>query len=134
MARTITQTVTLPAPPERLFDIYMTSREHAAAIGSTATVSRKVGGRFTAFDGWLQGRTLAVVPKRLIVQAWRGADWKKSELDSILVLSFEKAGRGGRIALVHANVPERHAAGIRKGWHEYYWKHWREYLRRGGKA
>lgn len=130
MAGPIVHTVTLPAPPRRLFDVYMTSAEHAAAIGSTARVSRRVGGAFSAFDGMLRGRMLAIVPGRTIVQTWRGSDWTKSEPDSILVLTFEKSGRGGRIALVHANIPARHRAGISKGWHEYYWRRWRKYLTR----
>jgi activator of HSP90 ATPase len=111
--RSIAQTVTLPAPPERLFDIYLSSREHGAAIGSTARVSRRPGGPFAAFDGVLRGQMLAILPKRLIVQSWRGSDWRKSEPDSILVLAFSPARRGGRITLVHAHVPTRHRAGIR---------------------
>jgi activator of HSP90 ATPase len=128
MSRTIAHTVTLPAPPERLFQIYLSSREHGAAIGSTAKVSRRAGGPFTAFRGMLRGRMLAILPRHLIVQTWRGSDWKKSEPDSILVLAFSKATRGGRITLVHANVPERHQAAIRKGWQTYYWRPWRRYL------
>ncbi len=130
MPRTITQSVAFAAPPEELYDIYMNSARHGAAIDSTASVSRRVGGPFAAFDGMLRGRMLAIVPKRMIVQTWRGSDWKKSEADSILILTFGKAGRVGRVNLVHASVPERHHTGIRKGWHEYYWRPWREYLRR----
>ena len=78
----------------------------------------------------LRGRMLAILPKRLIVQSWRGSDWLKSELDSILVRAFSPAGRGGRITLVHAHVPEPHRAGIRTGWHTYYWRPWRRSLRR----
>jgi uncharacterized protein YndB with AHSA1/START domain len=132
MPRTIAHTVTFASSPERLFDIYMAPAQHGAAIGSTATVSRKPGSPFAAFDGMLRGRMLAVVPKRLIVQTWRGSDWRKSEADSILILAFGKAGRGGQITLVHANVPERHVAGISKGWRTYYWTRWREYLKGDG--
>ncbi|MGH2362840.1 MAG: SRPBCC domain-containing protein, partial [bacterium] len=79
MPRTITQSVTFATPPERLYDIYMNSARHGAAIDSTASVSRRVGGPFAAFDGVLRGRLLAIVPRRMIVQTWRGSDWKKSE-------------------------------------------------------
>ena len=93
-------------------------------------MSRRPGGPFAAFDGMLRGRMLAILPKRLIVQSWRGSDWLKSELDSILVLAFSRAGRGGRITRVHAHVRERHRAGIRTGWHTYYRRPWRRSLRR----
>ncbi len=70
------------------------------------------------------------MPKRLTVQSWRGSDWKAGEPDSVLILAFSKAGAGGQIALVHANVPDNHAASISKGWHQYYWKPWKAYLKR----
>jgi activator of HSP90 ATPase len=129
MARTIQQTVRFRLAPERLFDIYMDSKKHSAATKFAASVSRKVGGRFSAFNGMLQGKNLAIVPKRMIVQAWRGSDWKKTDLDSILILTFSKAPGGGQISLVHANVPDKHYAGIQKGWPKYYWNPWRIYLK-----
>ena len=130
MSKTIQQAVTFRVAPERLYDIYMDARKHAAAINAAVSMERKVGGRFSAFGGMLRGRNLALLPGRLIVQTWRGADWKKSELDSILVLAFSGTRAAGRIRLVHANVPDRKAGGIRRGWAKYYWNPWKAYLRR----
>ena len=73
--KTIQQTVAFRVPPEKLFDIYLDSKKHAAAVNSQASLSRKVGGRFRIFRGALQGKNLAIVPKRMIVQTWRGSDW-----------------------------------------------------------
>jgi len=129
MAKTIQQSVKFAASPRELYSTYLDSRKHGAAIDSTASVERRVGGRFTAFDGMLRGKILALVPGRMIVQSWRGADWKKTELDSVLTLTFEKARGGARLGLVHANIPNRHAASIQHGWHNYYWRPWRAYLR-----
>lgn len=64
---------------------------------------------------------------RPIVQSWRTSDWKKTDLDSILILRFSRAPRGARIALVHANVPDKWYAMIQKGWQKYYWKPWKAY-------
>ena len=130
MAKTIQQTARFPASPEALFDIYLDSKKHSAATNSKASVSRKVGGKFSAFHGMLQGRNLAIVPKRMIVQVWRGSDWKQTELDSILILTFRKAPGGGQIDLVHANIPDHAYPGIRRGWPKYYWKPWKAYLRK----
>lgn len=128
--KTIQQTVKFSAPPDRLYEIYMDSKKHGAAVGASASVSRKVGGRFSAFGGMLSGRLLARVPGRLIVQTWRGSNWRKSEGDSILILTFSKTPGGGRIHLVHANLPDGHAGRINRGWVKYYWKPWGVYLRR----
>jgi activator of HSP90 ATPase len=130
MTKVIRQSVTFRARPEELFRLYADSRRHSAATGGRASVGRRPGARFTAFGGMLRGRMLAVVPRRMIVQTWRSAGWKKSDLDSILILVFSKARRGGRVELVHVNVPAHDQAGVRRGWRTYYWRPWRAYLTR----
>jgi activator of HSP90 ATPase len=132
MTKVIQQSVTFPASPERLFEIYIDSRKHSAATGAKATVSSKTGGRFAAFDGMLSGQNLVVIPNQMIVQAWRGAHWKKTDGDSILILKFSKTKSGGRVELVHVNVPDHDHAGVTKGWSKFYWKPWRAYLRKKG--
>jgi hypothetical protein len=82
MPRTIQQRVTFRASPDKLFDIYLSSRKHTAATGAKAVMSRKVGGKFTAHGEHLKGRNVAIVPKRLIVQAWRATNWKKGDLET----------------------------------------------------
>jgi activator of HSP90 ATPase len=130
MPRTLQQKATFRASPDTLFDLYLDTRLHTLATGARAAMSRKVGGRFMAHAGHLRGRNLAIVPKRLVVQTWRGSNWKKQDLDSILVLVFSKAGRGGQVTMIHANVPDANAASIERGWHQYYWRAWKAYLRR----
>jgi activator of HSP90 ATPase len=68
------------------------------------------------------------------VQSWRASNWRKRDLDSILVLVFSKVRGGSRVAMVHMNVPDAHAASINRGWNEYYWKPWKAYLRRESRA
>ncbi|MBI3003156.1 MAG: SRPBCC domain-containing protein [candidate division NC10 bacterium] len=132
MTKTVQQTVRLPAPPRALYDIYMDARKHAAAVNSKVAIGRRVGGTFRAFGGMLRGKVLALVPGRMIVQTWRSKNWKRTDLDSILILTFRPAPGGGRVDLVHANVPDRDYPPIKRGWNTYYWKRWRAYLRRRG--
>jgi activator of HSP90 ATPase len=126
MAKTIEQTVTFRATPARLYGIYMDSKKHNGKV----SIGRRVGGSFSGFGGALRGKILALAPNRMIVQSWRGSDWKKSDPDSILILTFAKARGGARLQLVHANVPDRHRAGCRRGWGKYYWQPWKQYLRK----
>jgi activator of HSP90 ATPase len=128
MTKPIHQSVVFRARPEELFEIYLDSEEHTAATGAPARLSRKAGGSFTAWSGQLRGRNLIITPGRLIVQAWRATHWKASDLDSILVLQFSKAPGGGRVDLVHVNVPEHDHKGVSQGWPKYYWKPWKKYL------
>ena len=127
--KTIQQFVRLPATPDELYDSYLDARQHAAITGGKVTISAREGAKFTAFDGMLRGRNLLIVPKRLIVQAWRSAQWKDSDLDSILILEFSRVSGGGRIELTHVNVPRHDHHGVTEGWKKYYWTPWRKYLR-----
>jgi len=121
MPKTVEHILKFPIAPAELYDHYMDSKKHAAMIGSKAVVSRKVGGRFSAFDGYCFGRNLVLVPGRLIVQTWRASNWRKGNLDSLFMMEISKAPGGCRLHLVHANLPDREAPGIRKGWLEHYW-------------
>ncbi len=128
MTKPIVQSVTFAASARELFAIYTNSKKHSAATGQKATVSNKPGGRFSAFAGSISGRNLVVVPNRLIVQAWRASHWKKTDLDSILIMTFSDSPGGGRIDLVHVGVPQHDHKGVTEGWPNYYWKPWRAYL------
>ena len=128
MTKAIQQSVEFNASPQTLFNLYMDSRKHSAATGARAELGRRPGDPFTAFDGMLQGKNLVIVPKKMIVQAWRAASWKKADPDSILILTFSKTESGGRVNLVHVNVPEYDHKGVTEGWKKYYWKPWQVYL------
>ncbi len=134
MTKPIVQSVTFQASPRQLFEMYTDSLKHSAATGQKATVSNKAGGKFRAFNGAISGRNLVVVPNRMIVQAWRATHWKKTDLDSILTITFSKTRGGGRIDLVHVGVPEHDYQGVTRGWPNFYWKPWRTYLKREAKG
>ncbi len=132
LPRTIQLAASLPASPDRLFDMYLDPLEHSAFTGSAVTISAVAGADFRAFNDVLTGTILQVVPKRLIVQSWRSPHWGSSDVDSTLILTFwpDGDGDGGRIELTQVNVVETDFAGVSQGWEKYYWTPWRDYLNR----
>ena len=128
MTKAIQQSVVFKASPHTLYEMYMDSKKHSAATGGAARISRKVSGQFTAWNKMLRGRTLLLVPDKMIVQSWRSIMFKPGDPDSILVIAFRKTAHGTRVDLVHVNVPVQDHAGVTKGWHAYYWKPWKRYL------
>ena len=130
MPRTIQLAASLPASPDRLFDMYLDPGEHAAFTGSPVTISAEAGAPFRAFNGVLTGTILQVIPRRLIVQSWRSPHWGATDLDSTLILTFLPEKNGGRIELVQVNVVEDDFAGVCHGWEKFYWTPWRAYLSR----
>jgi uncharacterized protein YndB with AHSA1/START domain len=131
MARTMQLAASLPAPPERLFDMYLDPLEHAAFTGFPVSVSATPGAAFSAFNGVITGTILQVVPKRLIVQSWRSPYWGATDIDSTLILTFVPEQEGGRIELVQVNVVDQDFAGVSHGWEKFYWAPWRAYLSEG---
>jgi len=129
MADVIQQKISFTASPATLFNLYLDSKKHGAAIEDKVSISRKVGSRFTAFGGMVRGRTLMIVPDRLIVQSWRANSWKKNDPDSVLILRFNRAKNGGRITLLQVNVPTHAYRNITHGWRKHYWAPWKAYLR-----
>jgi activator of HSP90 ATPase len=132
MTKPIVQTAKFSASAQELYDIYMNPKRHAAFTGAPVKISPKPGTRFEAFGGMLEGSTLSVIPGKLIVQRWRSENFHKSDMDSILILTFSDEGKKGRIDLVHVNVPEQDHAGVTEGWKKYYWGPMREYLESNG--
>jgi activator of HSP90 ATPase len=131
MPNTFQQRVTFTGhTPEELYDIYLDSERHAAAVGAEAWIEPKVGGRFEIFGkGAVHGRNLLLDPGRMIVQAWRGAVWAKDDPDSIVVLTFAPTDRGARIDLLHANVPEAARGSVNpEAWNRMYWHAWKAHL------
>ncbi len=133
MPKTIVQTVSFKAGPQVLYALYADSRKHSAALGSKAVMSSRIGGDCSAYDGTLTGKTLGLVRNRVFVQSWRAEDWTGDQPDSVLALYFEKDGKGGKVTMVHANIPDDHYPGIKTGWTTYYWTPWKNYLAKSGK-
>jgi activator of HSP90 ATPase len=129
MTPTIEQSVTFKATPAELYELFMDSAKHTAATGAPAKISRKVGGKWSAFGGMILGENLALVPNRMIVQSWRSTAWKASDQDSILVVEIRKIPGGAAINLAHVSVPPYDHKGVTEGWRKYYWETWDEYFK-----
>lgn len=128
MTLRFTVSAVIPAPAKDIYDAWLNGREHAAMNGGgPATGSAKVGGKFTAWDGYISGRNLALVPGKRIVQAWRTTEFAKDDPDSQIELTFKKSARGTRVTLTHSNVPDGHDS-YRTGWKSHYFAPMKKYF------
>ena len=128
MRNIIFQTVTLPASAETLFEMYLDPNVHQAITGAPVAIGDERGAPFEAFNGSLTGTTIEVVEPTLIVQSWRSTEFKDTDPDSTLILSFTPKGNEGRIDLIHLDVPDQDYDGVNEGWEKYYWGPWRDYI------
>jgi len=121
MATLIRQSVTFKATPHAVFEALMDSRKHAKFTGSAARISRKVGGVIWAYDGYITGTNLELVPDKKIVQAWHAQDWPEGHLSRVTFKLAPVKG-GTRLAFTHRGVPPADMASIKEGWIDSYWQ------------
>jgi activator of HSP90 ATPase len=117
-----------PADPAVIYAAWMSGKGHTAMTGSGATVTAKVGGKFTAWEGYISGTTLELKPGARIVQAWRTTEFGEDDPDSRLEILLEKGARGTKVTLVHTDIPEGQGVEYRKGWLDFYFKPMKEYF------
>ena len=118
----------LPVSPDVLFRAWLDSAVHGAFTGSPAEIADGVGGAFSAWDGYISGRTLELDPPRRILQAWRTTEFPPGAADSRLELRFEPSGAGTRLTLHHSRIPEGQGSMYAEGWHEHYFAPMRRYF------
>jgi uncharacterized protein YndB with AHSA1/START domain len=128
--KTLRQTVTFPAPPNEVYAALMTSRGHAAFTGAPAKISPRVGGKFSAWGGYIHGTNLELVPGKKIVQTWRPSEdgWPEDYFSKVTFVLTPVAG-GTRLSFTHSGVVAEHAGHLSSGWKESYWDPLERYLR-----
>ena len=127
--KTIDQTATFNASPHDVYELLMDSEKHTKFTGAKATISREIGGAFTAYDGALSGTLLELVPDSKIVETWRGSDegWVAGHY-STATFTLEAIGNETRLTFVQTGVPEASYEQISQGWQTYYWSKMKEFL------
>jgi activator of HSP90 ATPase len=81
--KTIRQSVTFRAMPHEVYEVIMNSKKHSELTGSQARIDNKVGGKFSIYDGDIEGVNLELVPDQKIVQSWRYSDWPEGHYSTV---------------------------------------------------
>jgi activator of HSP90 ATPase len=130
MCEEIHQEVDFEAGPERIYQVYLDSKEHAAFSGEPASMSQDPGGAFSCWSGQILGRNIELVPHRRIVQAWRVGAWPEG-VYSVVRMELSPRGKGTHLVLTHTGIPTGSSASIAKGWPMRYWDRIQAHLAQG---
>ena len=114
---------------ENLFDSWLDSKEHAAFTGGKATIDPRENGSFTAWDGYITGKTLKVEKYSRIVQTWRTTEFSIKDKDSILEVLFKKVKEGTKLTICHSELPEGQGENYKDGWIDYYFEPMEKYFK-----
>lgn len=128
--KSIRQTATFKASPEKIYDLIMDEKKHSEFTGSKATLSTKPNGEFSVFDGYCKGYNIELVKGKKIVQAWHFAEdgWPDDHF-SICNFEFEKVGDKTKLRFLQSEVPAHKVESLKEGWKQFYWDAIKKYLK-----
>ena len=128
MSESIELSHVIPASPNAIYEAWLNEDEHADMTGGDAACDPRVGGRFTAWDGYIKGTILELEPHKRIVQSWRTVDFPEGAADSRLEVLLEPVQDGSLVTLRHTDIPDGQGAEVELGWVEYYFEPMLEYF------
>lgn len=110
----------IPASPDRVYEAWLDSADHSAMTGGDAEIDPRVGGPFTAWDGYIEGTTTELAPGRRIVQRWQTSEFPPGSSPSVLEVELAQHPGGTLLTLRHSEIPEGQGDSYRQGWGDHY--------------
>jgi uncharacterized protein YndB with AHSA1/START domain len=120
MPYSYTLSTVIPASPDEIYQAWLDSILHAEMTGGEANMSDEVGADVSAWDGYITGRNLELVPGERIVQSWRTTEFDDAFEDSIVTILLQQTEEGTLLTLEHSNVPDTHRSYEEGGWQSNY--------------
>lgn len=128
--KTLRQSVTFKdVSPSEVYNTYLDSKKHKAFTQSKASISKVVGGKFSAWNKNLEGENLELVKDKRIVQSWRASHWPKKYVTRV-TFKFKKVKGGTKLTFTQSGLPSQYYNDIKQGWIEHYWDRMKAYFLR----
>jgi uncharacterized protein YndB with AHSA1/START domain len=127
-------TTTLPASAQEIYEAWLDSLAHTEMTGSDAIQSDELGAEVEAWDGYISGRNLELVPGERIVQSWRTTEFTDEHEDSIITVTLTETDDGTLLTLSHTNVPADQTSYEQGGWEQHYFEPMQDYFAKRAKA
>ena len=129
--KTIYQEEEFDIKPEKFFDLFLSSKSHSEFTDSEAKITKKIGAKFSTYNGYINGKNLKLERGKLIVQSWTAKDdsWPTGH-ESIVTMELSEDNGSTKVKFTHENVPVQAYEFISQGWLDDYWIPLEEYLDR----
>jgi uncharacterized protein YndB with AHSA1/START domain len=110
----------IQASPNSIYAAWLDERRHGAFTGGRATVEPWVGGRHTAWDGYIEGILVELDTGRKIVMTWRTTEFPEDAPDSSVEVHLEPVAGGTKVTIAHTQIPDGQGAQYKDGWRTHY--------------
>ena len=95
--------------------------------GGSALVSDIIGGKFTAWDGYIEGENIDLKPNKRILQTWRTSEFREDEEDSKIEVLLNEVDGKTELTLIHTNLSES-GEQYKNGWKDHYFEPMTKYF------
>jgi hypothetical protein len=103
-----------------IYNAWLSSEQHSAMTGGEAIVNSNIGGTFTAWDEYISGENIELVPFIKIVQSWRTVEFNSDQKDSILEINLiELSPNKTKLVLKHSELLPKDVK-YKQGWIDSY--------------
>ena len=125
---TIKQSVILPGAVATVYQLLTDPELHAEFTGAPAHGKARIGGTFSAYDGYITATYRELEKDKRIVQDWSTSEWPGGAPPSRLEITLSPDAKGTCLTLVQTGVPADDVKRYRDGWKEFYWEPLKNYL------
>jgi activator of HSP90 ATPase len=119
----IQHTIDFNVSPEEFYNAILDPVKHSAFTHTKVEISNVEGSSYSAYDGYIEGTNLELIPGKLIVQSWKASEdnWPEGHFSKITFrISAEK--KGCKVEFTHENIPDGMGEMYDEGWKENYWE------------
>lgn len=119
---------TFPVKPDLIYTAWLNGDLHSAMTGGWAEGEAIEGKNFTAWDGYISGKNIKLIPSQKIVQSWRTTEFKDTDQDSRIEIELQEVEQGCLFILKHKGIPEGQPD-YEQGWKDHYIKPMSHYFK-----
>jgi activator of HSP90 ATPase len=80
-----------------------------------------------AYDDYITGKNIELIPDIKIVQDWRAVDWPEGYFSRV-TFELTPVPEGTRLDFTHTGIPEGEQASFEQGWIDNYWEPMKAFL------
>jgi activator of HSP90 ATPase len=112
---------------KKIYETWLASEGHTKMTGGSAIISDKIGAKFTAWDGYIEGENIDLEPNKRILQSWRTSQFNEDEEDSKIEVLLNEVDGKTELTLIHTNLSET-GEHYKKGWQDHYFEPMAKYF------